>query len=448
MIVRFDLENWMSFRDPVSFSMLATREQQHGERIPKISKYRARVLPVATIYGGNASGKTNFFKALNFAKNLIVRGTQPDAIIPVEPFRLDPACAHRPSRFRFELLINEILYEYSFAVTRKAVIEEKLVEINRSNEKVLFDRREGKANFNEELKQELFLDFAFQGTRDNQLFLTNSVSQKVNTFRPVYDWFRETLELLAPDSRFASFEQFLDDADPLYVKMNEMLGLLDTGIASLGVEFIPFENIGLSEEIRQLLAEKVNEGETVRLIADTMNEGILITRKAGELLAKKLVAYHPGTDGSKARFEIHNESDGTQRVIDLLPMFLELRDPRSTKVLVIDEVDRSLHTLLTRRLLQYYLMGCSPDSRSQLLMTTHDVLLMDQRLFRRDEMWVAERESSGVSSLTAFSDYRDVRFDKDIRKSYLQGRLGGIPRLLLHGDLPESSSAEFLPEES
>jgi len=107
-------------------------------------------------------------------------------------------------------------------------------------------------------------------------------------------------------------------------------------------------------------------------------------------------------------------------------------------VFVIDEVDRSLHTLLTRRLLEAYLASCSADTRSQLLLTTHDVLLMDQQLLRRDEMWVAERKPSGASTLVSFAEFKDVRYDKDIRKSYLQGRLGGIPRILLNSHFSES----------
>jgi AAA15 family ATPase/GTPase len=147
------------------------------------------------------------------------------------------------------------------------------------------------------------------------------------------------------------------------------------------------------------------------------------------------VTYHPNTDGSEAKFEMRHESDGSQRVIDLLPAFLELSARVSRKVCVIDEVDRSLHTLLTRRLLEAYLSKCSTETRSQLLLTTHDVLLMDQQLLRRDELWVTERDASGASTLLSFSEYKDVRYDKDIRKSYLQGRLGGIPRILLGSDL-------------
>lgn len=442
MLVSFSLENWMSLSNQVKFSMVASRERQHGDRIPKLGKYHTRVLPIAAIYGGNASGKTNFFKALSFAKSLVVKGTRPDSLIPVEPFRLDAKGVEQPSRFAFELLSDEIIYEFSFTVTRKAVLEEKLVIITSASEKVLYDRRDGKPNFDDSLAKDQFLQFAFKGTRDNQLFLTNSVSQKVDNFRPVYDWFKDTLELVAPDFRFGPFEQFLDEGNPLYSTMNKMLPQLDTGIAHLGGEEIPFENIPLPESLQTKLQEDVKEGMTVRLLSEPMNERFVVTRKGGELIAKKLVTYHPKADGTEAKFEMRLESDGSQRVIDLLPVFLELSAQRSKKVYVIDEVDRSLHTLLTRRLVEVYLANCSPDTRSQLLLTTHDVLLMDQHLLRRDEMWVAERDVSGASTLLSFSEYKDVRYDKDIRKSYLQGRMGGIPRIFLGDTLTTPCRSE------
>ena len=172
----------------------------------------------------------------------------------------------------------------------------------------------------------------------------------------------------------------------------------------------------------------------------------MVSRKNDELIAKKLVTYHTKTDGTEAKFEIGQESDGSQRVIDLLPAFLELAAPGSKKVFVIDEVDRSLHTLLTRRLLDAYLASCSADTRSQLLLTTHDVLLMDQQLLRRDEMWVAERKPTGISTLVSFAEYKDVRYDKDIRKSYLQGRLGGIPRILLSSNFAENDEDQAAEE--
>ncbi len=433
MLIRFTLENWKSFRDPVVFSMVASKERQHGGRVPRVAKYQARFLPIAAIYGGNASGKTNFFKALSFAKSLVVFGTRPDSPIAAEPFLLDSEIAKRPSRFCFELLIGERVYEFSFAVTHKAVIEERLVLITSTSEKVLYDRREGQPHFDESLDKAPFLDFAFRGTRDNQLFLTNSVSQKVENFRPVYDWFRDSLELVAPDARFEPFEQFLDERNPRFSTMNHLLRMLDTGIARLGGEDISFSSLPLEEPMKAMLREAIKEGESVRL-STSSNERFVIARRDGELSARKLVTYHANPDGHEVKFEVRHESDGSQRIIDLLPAFLELSGSKSKKVFIIDEIDRSLHTLLTRRLLESYLAGCSSETRCQLLMTTHDVFLMDQQLLRRDEMWVAERDGDGASTLVSFSEYGDVRYDKDVRKSYLRGRLGGIPRILITGE--------------
>lgn len=438
MLISFSIENWMSFRDRATFSMVASRERQHGNRIPRVKKYQMRVLPVAAVYGGNASGKTNFFKALNFAKNLVVKGTQPEGMIPVEPCRIDPNGATRPSRFIFELLVDETVYEFSFTVTRKTVLEEKLTEISSASERMLYERIGNKIHFEKSLGKDQFLNFAFQGTRDNQLFLTNSVNQKVENFKAIYGWFRNNLILIAPDSRFEPFEQFIQEGHPLYITMNEMLPRLDTGIAHLGGEEVPFDNLPLPESLRAKLQEDVKEGSTVRILADPMSERFVITRKDGELTAKKLVTYHQRQDGQEVKFDMRQESDGSQRIIDLLPAFLTTAAADSTKVYVIDEVDRSLHTLLIRQLLEGYLACGGPDTRSQLLFTTHDVLLMDQKLFRRDEMWVVERNPQGESSLIPFSEFKDVRYDKDIRKSYLQGRLGGVPRILMSGSFTDA----------
>ena len=90
MLISFSIENWLSFRDRSTFSMVASREKQHLKRVPRIDKYNMRLLPIAAIYGGNASGKTNLFKALSFARHLVLKGTQPEAMIAVAPFRLDP----------------------------------------------------------------------------------------------------------------------------------------------------------------------------------------------------------------------------------------------------------------------------------------------------------------------------------------------------------------------
>jgi AAA15 family ATPase/GTPase len=123
MIISFSVENWRSFRDRTTLSMIAGREKQHNEHLPAIPGYGMKLLPVAAIYGGNASGKTNLFMAMSFARHLIINGTQPEALIPVEPFRLNPSYSTQPSKFRFELLIGDRCYDFSFSVTRKRVVD-------------------------------------------------------------------------------------------------------------------------------------------------------------------------------------------------------------------------------------------------------------------------------------------------------------------------------------
>lgn len=444
MLIRFSLENWMSFKNRVSFSMIASRELQHKERVPELPQYKMRVLPIAAIYGGNASGKTNFFRALNFVKGLVIRGTQPDSPISVETFRLNPDSAKQPSRFEFELLIDETIYAFNFSITRSEVLEERIVVISGNNEKELYHRKDDKITLSKSLSKDddQFLNFIFKGTRKNQLFLTNSIWQNAEHFRPVYNWFKETLWLISPSSQPNQLEEFLSEENPLSSNMDRMLQRLDTGVAQLRSEKVPIESLLLSKSEAIQVQELIKKGKDVNLLNNRTKERFVINRKGDKPIARKLVAFHHGANGSEVKFEIHEESDGTQRVIDLLPAFLELSSQASKKVYVIDELDRSLHTLLTRNLLKTYLSHCTPEKRSQLLLTTHDVLLMDQRLLRRDEMWVTERDSNESSNLFSFSDYKDIRYDKDIRKSYLQGRFGGIPRILLENDLLSTSSQE------
>lgn len=434
MLVAFTVENWMSFRDPVSFSMLPTIERRFGHTLPYLDSYKKRVLPVAALYGANASGKSNFFAALRFIQKFVLQEGKEGAPIPVVPFRLDPAMADRPSRFSILLLAHEVLYEYAFTVTRRLVVEEKLSKLSVAGATELFSRRGETVTFARELRDDPRLAFVFEGTGANRLFLTNSVSQRMDVFRPVYDWFKDTLTLIAPDAVFHDVELLMNEREPLHQCVSRELARMDTGVARLGGEecagFLPEK---LQKALQKDVEEgRLQEGETAAFWAHDGGR-LLATNQGGRLMVSRLVAMHRASDGNEVAFNLTQESDGTRRLIDLLPAFTDVDPVNPNRVYVIDELDRSLHTLLSRKLLEMYIAGCSPATRRQLLFTTHDVLLLDQNLLRRDEMWLAERDRHGVSSLIPVSDYKDVRYDKDLRKSYLSGRLGGIPRFLLQG---------------
>ncbi len=436
MLLRFALENWMSFRNRAELSMIASRERQHGERVPHLpKKYRGRVLPITAIYGGNASGKSNLVKALAFAKQFVVMGTQaPGVAIPVAPFRLERSARNSPAVFRFEILVGNDIYDYGFSVTSEAVVKEYLVWVNSQSESVVFERDHQDIRLEKTGENPDFLRFVAQGTRPNQLFLTTAAFQGAPLMAPIYQWFRHTLEIISPESHYLNIHYFMDEDNPLYDRMNAVLPQLDTGIRRMVGKPVATENLppGVIQSAR-LIEPMVGEGATVHSIDPETGRRYALTRVGGTWQARKLMFMHTRTDsGEDEPFDYSDESDGTKRLIDLLPAFLGLAEGKqSQKVFVIDEIDRSLHTLMTQALVRAYLDSCSQDSRSQLIMTTHDVLLMDQSLMRRDEMWVIERDDRGASRLWALSDYRDIRYDKDIRKSYLQGRMGGIPRILL-----------------
>ena len=170
----------------------------------------------------------------------------------------------------------------------------------------------------------------------------------------------------------------------------------------------------------------------------------LITRLNGELIFEKLTACHKAStpNGETAEFELSHESEGTQRILDLLPAFVELENHAIPKVFVIDEIDLQLHTMATRRLIKLFTDTRAKESRSQILATTHDLFLMDQKFLRRDEMWLAERNpKTETSRLVSVNGFLKTRKSLDLRKFYLSGKMGGIPAIFNGKHNPERRKA-------
>lgn len=446
MLLNLTVENWKSFRDPVSFSMIKTRERQHSERVPRIDSYDVSVLPVAAIYGGNASGKTNLFSALNFMKKFVVKQRAPDELTGVTPFLLSDETSTGLTKFSVRILTaDDVVYNFSFSLDGKQVDEEKLTRFAGTHEQVLYRRKAGEKDprlnplLGDDRKR---LKVIFEGTQDNQLFITNSIYQKCDTFRPVYDWFAKTLVLISPTARYLAPEKYVSDS-----RMAETLQKLDTGVIELGSNDAVIRDLDLPSQAVDMLQKDLVGSKAAATLDSFSGSRFMFSKGAdGGVSVKELITRHQKEDSKSIDFHLSQESDGTRRLMDLLPAFLDVSNPSTRRVYIVDELDRSLHTILTRALIESYLSSCSASSRSQFIFTTHDALLMDQRLFRRDEIWVTERESDGSSDLFSFSDYKDARKDKDIRKSYLQGRLGGVPRIFLDDVFGPSNSTES-PEE-
>lgn len=209
--------------------------------------------------------------------------------------------------------------------------------------------------------------------------------------------------------------------------MGDFLKAADTGVDGIITEKIEFNLDKLFAEMPEPLKSKLtNIKANERLLFSTPDgrRFAMLREESGELTLLKLKARHQLADtGEHIDFEIENESDGTRRLMDLLPALLHSKT--SEKVYLIDEIDRSMHPLLSRMFLQAYLddKNCG---RGQLIITTHESQLLDRKILRRDEIWFAEKDKSGGSHIYSLAEFK-VRNDLKLGKGYLDGRFGAVP---------------------
>lgn len=440
MLIRFHVSNFLSFDEEVELSLIPGKVRQHPNHIVEMQTgCDLSLLRTALVYGANASGKSNLVKAMHFAQKLISEGTRINAAIPRTPFKLCEANASRPSKFEFEFKHKERCYIYGFKVDNRQVYEEWLYEIKKTTEVMLFERITtaegktsvdfGKVKFSDNEEKE-FLNFVAMGTRPNQLFLTESMERDVKHFADVYQWFTNVLVVIYPRSRFLPLAIMAVD-DDFGSRMVTYLEQLGTGIRGLQLKPInPHTELPseLLEELIQHLGETSDSETKIVSLSSDENKQYLVNWENGDLEVTKLMFRHRMTDCDKhITLDITEESDGTRRLLDLLPAFANLTN--KDRVIVIDELDRSLHPQLSYKILELFLEDST--SRGQIIATTHEENLLDLDLLRRDEIWFVEKDPLGASHLYSLEEFTP-RSDKDIEKGYLVGRYGAIP---VFGDL-------------
>ena len=443
MLLNFTVGNWMSYRDEVSLNMVASLERQHARTLAKIPGFRSKkALPVAAVYGGNASGKTGLFKGMAALKHMVTGDIGMDEPLPIEPFMLEKGSASEPTVFDITFLAGKTVYRYVVEATLDGVSYESLERVLEKESIDVFERDElsekGKYVFSESfLGPSDFLEFVGKSTRRNQTFLGNAVSQNVEALQEAYDWFADTLQLVGVESQAWTFANAAGTRKGFFEYAENTLSRLDTGICGLTGERLELNALPKSAKLRKsITALEPDEILTLvmeKTLGDYGFEMLTVhVDDDGHPVVERMRTLHQGADGEKRSFGLGMESSGTQRLMGLLPMLFDLQGPDDavgSKVYVVDELDRCLHTMLTTRLVEDFLATCGPDTRKQLLFTTHDLLLMDQSLIRRDEMYIAQRGVDGKSELVGLTEFDGIRYDKDLIRSYLDGRFGGIPML-------------------
>ncbi len=437
MIISFTVSNFRSFSDETTFSMVASKRFQghHESHLVPIPDSDEHLLKVGVIYGANGAGKSNLFRALAYMRKMVVRGPGRDAQTGREPFRLG-AVAKAPSLFDVTFLLNKKVYRYGFKVDDERITEEWLVEVKGNRERALFERvtsSTGVVTIESSFLKKLgdkHAALATVGGPKNQTFLytlrsTLEFSEMDPTLKFIISWFMYDLTLIAPTAPFRSLGGYMLRKDSFREFASRFLQA-----ASTGVDRLEIEQEAISEEkVRKLLPERT----AAQLISGSIphaqtRDGSDIVRdpdNTGKYILLNIKAKHDAPNGHSIGFDLTEESDGTQRLLNLVPVLERLRE--ESGIFFIDEIDRSMHPQLVWKFIEFFLKSCSGVHR-QLLVTTHESNLLDLELLRRDEIWFAEKNQEGASQLYSLADFK-VRKDLSIQKHYLQGRFGAIPFL-------------------
>lgn len=377
MLIQFAVENFLSFQAKTVLNLTATADPKHPSHLRPVNKAgNLQALRCAAVYGANASGKSNLVKALAFAKKLVTEGTRPGASIGVTPFRLQHP-VQPDARFEFEIWTEQTRYSYGFVVSSKEVRQEWLYRTKGTKEQLCFER-ESNDNGKVGIKLgKIFgpaharVEFVAEGTRPEQLFLTEAEERNVTELKSLSEYFRSRLGLISPESICNGLSAKAESSAKLRSFLGQQLQAAGTGITSLTTRR---RRADLPEQKAKRVQESLNAPRRLGVRLSTGGKLVDVVRgqQEGSLDEIRLLTQRTLANGQKVDFELEEESDGTRRLLDLLPLLFafneEGRTPTGGAVIFIDELERSLHPLLTRQFLQNFL-ATSTSSNTQLLFT-------------------------------------------------------------------------------
>lgn len=406
MLIQFSITNFRSFKDTQSLLMTTDTSTQelpdniHSFLLPGSYKKHSSILKSAVIYGPNASGKSTLIDALEYMRFFIIesaRMQRGDEITWVSSFKLDPSTPNEPSVFQVTFILpteteGNIKYEYGFALTKERIVEEWLYEYRSSRATQLFVRsyKAKKKETNWNFKEGLKVGDIHKRTLENTLFLSKAAQENHEHLAPVFDWFRQTLVVQSShrDNDSIIRDCIKNNFESRKDKILHFLQDADVGIADL-----------------QVMQKQIHVDE----------------------LGTRLHSVHM-MGGTKNRIEfdfLNDESDGTIAMLALASILIDAVDKE--RVFVIDELDKSLHPLLIKGLIEAFHRF---SKKSQLVFSTHDIQQMDEKLFRKDQIWLMEKKHPSESSLLyRLSDLKGIRKEHAFDHRYLLGAYGALPIL-------------------
>lgn len=441
MLIRVVATNFRSYGQETEFNMLPSSNVRRFDWHVHNRAKGANVLRTAVIYGANGAGKSCLVKAIGRLQDMVTNGSVPPAFFRDANKFNDPDI---PVSIEMEFGTEDNQYSYGVSYKGNVCVEEWLYSTVKTKPECIFERKiedkSGKIRINlkvskkEEAKSKLLVSLLETNLlKSSELLLSKHEVIKNKHISAAYSWIVNKLTVIDPETHSTSI---FDDrySDKVFKEQSEkLIAALDLGISGLTLKDEDIESFklriaewpGLIQSIDDIIKQLSEQSEDDKeALLDSGVFTVNIRKKGDKFYARRVQARHEVKE-RQYDFELKEESDGTQRVFDFVPMVHHMKN--NARTFVIDEIDRSLHPILVRALVSKIVTD--KNMKGQLIFTTHDAGLLDGKIFRNDEIWFAEKDRETQSTHLYTLDEFKPRTDLDIEKGYLNGRFGAIPFL-------------------
>mgnify|MGYP005749844499 CR=1 FL=1 len=418
MLIEFSVTNFISIRETQVLSMvsgkLSDELQNRDFKIPNSeSLANLNLLTSSVIYGANAAGKSNLLKAIDAMHDIVLFSAgsrQRGESLEVIPFKLDSAYKNAPSEFEVLIAIDGIKYQYGFSATQQRIIDEWLIAYPKKRPQLWFSREwsnndnEYEWNFGSNLlgQKQTWKD----STRDNALFLSTAVQLNSEQLKPIFDWFSKTLHFIGVGGISDGYSAH-KCTEGYREKILNFLKNAGIGIDDINVEkdkFNPDKMLSpeTPDEIKKLLIEEMKD-ETLYRVSTT----------------------HLNNEGKPETFKLSEESTGTRKLFAFSAPWIEVLE--NGNILVVDELHDNLHPKLVKYLVNLFHNPKINKNNAQLIFTTHETSILNQKIFRRDQVWFCEKGENNNTEVYPLVKFKPRKGREDLEATYLAGGYGAIP---------------------
>jgi len=415
MLIEFRVGNYKSFKDIITFSMVAAKLTSKNKEIDanNIFTYKKSInlVKTAALYGSNASGKSNFVKAFVFIKNFVINSSkesQASEEIDIDNFKLSTTTENKPSFFEIFFVIDGIRYRYGFELDRERVHSEWLYRA-KERETNLFQRDLEKIDIKGPFSEGKGLE---SKTRPNALYLSVCAQWNGKISTEILKWFRSCGVISGIDDiGYRPFTvQSLENSD-FKEKILSFIREFDFDISDLNVKHSTITEDSFPKDMPKTLQNFLMETGGNRLTIFTTHKKF---NEKNEYIGNEI-------------FDLDkHESEGTKKAFSFSGPLLDVLS--NGKILIVDELDARLHPVITQAIVQMFHDTNLNPKNAQLIFATHDTNLLDNKFFRRDQVWFMEKDKYGATDLYSLVDFK-VRNDASFEKDYIAGKYGAIPFL-------------------